>query len=358
VSLTVLSVAFPFSPVGRDAVGGSEQVLSHLDEALARAGHHNIVVACEGSTTCGTLVPVPRVEGIIDEAAKRRAQRRHGQAIREALDRWPVDLIHMHAFDFHAYMPPAGVPLLATLHLPPDWYPKGTLNPSRPDTWLHCVSAASHAACPPSPALLDPIENGVPVEELAAARHAKRNFALFLGRICWEKGPTIAIEAAKLAGIPLLIAGEVAHYKAHQDFFTQQMSPTLDEKRRFIGPIGFERKRRLLTAARCLLVPSLAPETSSLVAREALACGTPVIAFPRGALGQTIEHGRTGYLVGSESIHEMAEAIAGIDQIDPEICRAEARRRFSLETMVSRYLATYERLAASGRNADRLTAAE
>jgi len=343
MSLTVLSVAFPFAPVGRDAVGGSEQVLTHLDGALARAGHHNVVVACEGSTTAGTLVPVPRAKGVLDNRAKRRAQERHRKAIVEALDRWPIDLIHMHAFDFHAYLPPAGVPLLATVHLPPEWYPKGTLEPSRPDTWLHCVSWASHKACPPSPALLDPIENGVPIEELAAARHRRRNFAVFLGRICREKGVTIAIEAAKLIDVPLFVAGEVARYKAHQSYFAEEVLPALDSKRRFIGPIGFQRKRRLLSAARCLLVPSLAPETSSLVAREALACGTPVIAFPNGALAEAIEHGRTGFLV--ESIEEMADAIAAADSIDPEICRAVARERFSLETMVDRYFDLYHRLA-------------
>lgn len=353
MSLTILSVAFPFAPVGRDAVGGSEQVLTHLDEALARAGHRNIVVACEGSTAAGTLVAVPRAKGILDDRAKRRAQDRHRKAIIEALDRWPVDLIHMHAFDFHAYLPPAGVPLLATVHLPPEWYPKGTLEPSRPNTWLHCVSWASHAACPQSPALLNPIENGVPIDELAAARHWKRNFAVFLGRICREKGVTIAIEAAKLIDIPLFVAGEVARYKEHQEYFEDEVLPALDRRRRLIGPIGFTRKRRLLSAARCLLVPSLAPETSSLVAREALACGTPVIAFPNGALADTVEHGRTGFLV--ESIEEMADAIAAADTIDPELCRAVARERFSLQTMVDRYFDLYYRLAGMKQH-ERLTA--
>lgn len=354
MSLTILSVAFPLAPVGRDAVGGSEQVLTHLDEALTRAGHRNIVIACEGSSVAGTLVPVPFTRGVLDDAARRRAQKRHSKAIVEALKRWPVDLIHMHAFDFHAYLPPPGVPLLATVHLPPEWYPPGTLQPTRPDTWLHCVSRVSHAACPQSAALLQPIENGVPVEELAAARHAKRDFAVYLGRICHEKGPHLAIEAAKLADIPLFVAGEVAGYEAHRDFFRDAIAPVLDAKRRFIGPIGFNRKRRLLSAARCLLIPSLAPETSSLVAREALACGTPVIAFPNGALPETIEHGHTGFLV--ESVEEMAQAIAAADRIDPDVCRAEARRRFSLDTMVARYFDIYERLAASGRAQDWLTA--
>src|SRR5688500_7916580 len=120
MSLTVLSVAFPLAPVGRDAVGGSEQVLTHLDEALTRAGHHNIVIACKGSTTAGLLVPVPATSGVLDDRARRRAQRRHHRAIVDALERWPIDLIHMHAFDFHAYLPPPGVPVLATVHLPPE----------------------------------------------------------------------------------------------------------------------------------------------------------------------------------------------------------------------------------------------
>jgi hypothetical protein len=346
MSLRILSVAFPLAPVGRDAVGGSEQVLTHLDEALTRAGHTNVVIACEGSSVTGTLVPVPFTRGVLDDTAKRRAQRRHAKAIVQALRRWPIDLIHMHAFDFHAYLPPPGVPLLATVHLPPDWYPPGALEPTRPDTWIHTVSWASHAACPQSPALLPPIENGVPVEELAAVRHGKRNFALYLGRICHEKGAHLAIEATQLAGIPLFVAGEVAGYREHQDYFREEVAPALDQKRRFIGPIGFNRKRRLLSAARCVLIPSLAPETSSLVAREALACGTPVIAFPSGALVETIEHGRTGFLV--DSVEEMAEAIAAAGDIDADFCRAVAHERFSLKTMVDKYFDVYERLAANG----------
>jgi glycosyltransferase involved in cell wall biosynthesis len=88
------------------------------------------------------------------------------------------------------------------------------------------------------------------------------------------------------------------------------------------------------------------PETSSLVAREAIACGTPVIGFRQGALPETIEHGRTGFLV--DSVEDMAEAVALAPAIDPETCRARARERFSLEAMTRRYLDLYERLARAG----------
>jgi glycosyltransferase involved in cell wall biosynthesis len=341
VTLTVLNVAYPLAPVGPDAVGGAEQVLTQIDQGLVEAGERSIVVARTGSRAAGTLVPVAAEAGILDDAAKRRAHARHRAAIAAALQRWPVDLIHLHGVDFERYLPPPGVPVLVTLHLPPSWYAQDALAPVRPETWLHCVGAAQHEACPKHPRLLPPIPNGVPVDRLAGG-HAKRRFAMVLGRICAEKGVHLAIDAARRADIALLIAGEVFPYETHRRYFDDEVQPRLDRKRRFIGPVGFARKRRLLSAARCLLVPSLAHETSSLVAREALACGTPVVAFPNGALPETIEHGRTGFLI--ETVAAMAEAIGEAAKLDPGLCRAEARRRFSARQMIDRYLDLYAAL--------------
>ncbi|HWT29642.1 MAG TPA: glycosyltransferase family 4 protein [Propylenella sp.] len=342
MSLTVLSVAYPLAPVGPDAVGGSEQILHALDSALVAAGHRSIIVAIESSEVADTLVPVPKRTGQLSNAVREAAWPAHKEAIVSALQRWPIDLIHMHGLDFWGYLPPPGPPVLVTLHLPPSWYPGDTLFPKRPDTWLHCVSHAQHRACPPGMNLLDPIENGVPVDRLQA-RHAKRRFALMLGRVCPEKGLHIALDAARLADIPLIIAGELFPYAEHERYFEEEVRPRLDARRRFIGPIGFSRKRRLLTAAQCLLVPSLVDETSSLVAREAAACGTPVIAFPRGALPETVEDGRTGFLV--RDANEMADAIRRASSISPAVCRQVAWERFSLDAMLSRYVALYEALA-------------
>ena len=346
MSLTVLSVAYPFAPVGPDAVGGAEQILTDLDQALVRAGHESVVVACEGSATRGRLIATPRIGAAITEAERERTHRHHRSAIAHALQRWPIDLVHMHGLDFHAYLPPPGPPVLATLHLPPEWYAPEALRPARPDTFLHCVSASQRARCPLDVRLLPEIPNGVPVAALAA-RHARRDFALTLGRICPEKGFHLALAAAKRAGVPLLVAGEVFGYAAHESYFAREVMPRLDRRRRFIGPIGFARKRRLLTAARCVLIPSLAPETSSLVAMEALACGTPVIAFAAGALPEIVEHGRTGFIVNDEN--EMADAIHAAAAIDPDTCRQTARARFSLERMSARYLALYRDLVTASK---------
>jgi glycosyltransferase involved in cell wall biosynthesis len=257
-----------------------------------------------------------------------------------------VDLVHLHGIDFHRYLPAPGVPVLATLHLPLAWYPREALFPTRPQTWLHGVSAVQMAGAPASPALLAPVPNGVDTEALAGPCR-RRPFIAALGRICPEKGFHLAIEAAKAAGTDLLLAGRVFDYAAHRLYHRDEILPRLDRRRRFIGPVGFRAKRRLLGGARALLVPSLVAETTSLVALEALACGTPVIAFPKGALPEVIEHGRTGFLV--PDVHGMARAIHQAGSIDPEACRQAARERFGLQAMVQRYLALYRRLAAGVR---------
>ena len=330
------------TPIGPDAVGGSEQILTLMDAALTRAGHRSIVIACEGSRPQGTLVPTPRWEGQLTNEVRAWAQGRHRIAIEQALQTWPIDMIHMHSLDFWCYLPSGSVPMLATLHLPPDWYPPEVFDLPRPNSYVNCVSAAQERGCPPSRHILPHIDNGVDVKRLAAPFH-KRGYALAMGRICPEKGLHIGIDAAKDAGMPCLLAGEVYRYESHERYFREEIQPRLDALRRFVGPAGFRAKRRLLTQARCLLIPSLVAETSSLVAMEALACGTPVIAFASGALPEIVEHGRTGFLVGSQK--EMTAALAHIGCISSEVCRRTARERFSADRMTRRYIDIYRRLA-------------
>lgn len=341
MGLTILSVAFPFAPVGPDAVGGAEQVVSALDAGLVAAGHRSLVVAAAGSTVAGTLLPLPAATAPPDGQARTQVHDAVRRIVCRALDEHPVDLVHLHGIDFDTCLPPAGVPALVTLHLPLDWYPAAALRPARPDTHLHGVSASQHRTAPPGVRLLPPVANGVPVERLAI-RVAKRRFAVALGRICPEKGFPHALDAARLAGMEGLLAGRIFPYADHERHFREEIQPRLDRRRRFLGPVGFGRKRWLLGAARCLLAPSLVPETSSLVAMEALAAGTPVVAFPAGALAEIVEPGVTGFLVGDAA--EMADAIADCARLDPEACRAQALARHRQDAMVARYLDLYEEL--------------
>ena len=342
MSLTVLSVGYPFAPVGPDAVGGSEQVLARLDAALAGQGHRSLVIAPEGSRTAGELMAVPAVAGEIDAVERLCVHAAMRERIAGILATRSVDLVHMHGLDFDAYLPPPGPPVLVTLHLPLDWYADGTLAPSRPATWLHPVSASQARTAPPGARLGPPIENGVRIPEVRARR---RGFALVLGRICPEKGQDDALDAAVRAGVPLLVAGVAFPYAEHQAFLRDRVLPRLDRTRRFIGPVGGHAKDRLLAQARCVVIPSRAPETSSLVAMEALAAGTPVVAYRTGALPDIVEHGRTGLLVEIGDIAGLAAAIRAADGIDPELCRSTARARFPLDRMTGAYLARYAELA-------------
>jgi glycosyltransferase involved in cell wall biosynthesis len=345
MSLTVLSVAYPFAPVGADAAGGAEQVLSLVDEALVRLGHRSVVIACEGSTAAGRLVATPAAAAPASRAQWAAGHARTALAIEASLARERVDVVHMHGVDFHGYLPSWPGPILVTLHLPASFYPAAVLRDLPPNVTLACVSPSQRRSFAHL-RVETVVENGVPVERLGRDRRRRAGFVAAMGRICPEKGFHLALDAARRAGVACLLAGRLFAYDTHVRYFEREIAPRLDALRRFVGPAGFDEKRKLLAEARCLLVPSLAAETSSLVAMEALACGTPVVAFRAGALPDIVEHGRTGYLV--DDVEEMAAAIGAAPGLDPDACRAAARARFSAEGMVHRYLSLYESLARPG----------
>jgi hypothetical protein len=185
VPLTILSIAYPFAPVGPDAVGGAEQILSTIDSGLVRAGHRSIVIAREGSACQGELISFPVAE-VLDEAGQGAGHVHVRRAIARALERFPVDVMHFHGVDFASYLPPDGPPALATLHLPLHLSPPQALFPRRPETWIHCVSESQQRGCPPGAPLVPPVPNGVDLNVFRPARR-KRGYALALGRICPEK---------------------------------------------------------------------------------------------------------------------------------------------------------------------------
>lgn len=345
--LTILNVASPYVPVGPGSVGGAEQIVHHIDTALVATGNRSLVVASAASRVAGTLIATPPAT-LADAAANARVWDIHRAAVTRACAEHDIDLVHIHGVEFHRYLPPPGVPVLVTLHMPADWYPAYEISHPRPRMWFSCVSACQAALFSASPAMLAPIANGIDIEAFGGP-HARRRFALYLGRISPEKGVHLAIEAARRAGCPLLVAGEVFAGRRAQAYFRDEIAPRLDRRRRFIGPLGPSRKRRFLAAARCLLVPSEFAETGSLVTMEAMASGTPVIGFARGVLPSFIAHGRTGFVV--EDVEEMAAAIARCDEIDTRVCRREAEQRFSAEAMTGRYLADYRDLCGALRGA-------
>ena len=341
-TVRILNIAFALAYVGDDAVGGAEQVLAHVEKGQVGAGHQSLVVAAANSRICGTLLGTPCQPKEISPEYYRYRYFEHKRKIDAALASGPIDLVHMHGYDFHEFIPDCNIPILVTLHLPLKWYPEWIYREPRPNVFMNCVSAAQRMAVPDCPRIIQTICNGVSIAKLNIVPVNDRQGVAVLSRICPEKGIHLAIQAAHKAGVPLTIAGRVDGYPEHLTYFNRQVLPALDEDCRFIGPIAYREKIELLRTAKCLLVPSLAPESSSLVAMEALACGTPVIAMNSGALPEIVEHGMTGFVVNSSS--EMADGIALAKHINPEICKEAAAERFSADRMVREYLTLYERM--------------
>lgn len=338
--LSVLNVADLHSPVGLEASGAAEQLVAHLDAALGAAQHRSLVLACEGSQVVGRLLALPPLDRGASAQARAALQQQARELFDKTLRSGSVDVIHLHGCDFPAFLPPPGLPVLCTLHRAPSGYPAQVFQLRRPRTYLVCVSRAQRLACPPEVALLPEIPHGVEVARYVAGGK-KHRFALALGTIAPQRGLHLALAAALRAEVPLLLAGELP--AEEEDYFRQQIAPRLDATHRYLGAIDGAKKRHLLAAARCLLIPSLASEVSSLVAMEALACGTPVIAFPSGGLAEIVEHGRTGFLVKNEQ--EMAAALPLVDQIDPLVCRRVAEARFDVRRACRQYLQWYKVLA-------------
>jgi glycosyltransferase involved in cell wall biosynthesis len=353
VPLTILSVGYPLAKISPKTAGGAEQVLSILDRALIRRGHRSLVLAPAGSKCAGLLVPVPVPSGVLDEAAQREARRLFKQTLEDTLDRHAVDVVHMHGVDFFDYLPDCHTPIVVTLHLPLSWYSRFALLDSRRNITRVCVSDAQARTTPRGAGIHRVIHNGIELPRFFPP--VKRgNYALAMGRICPEKGFHLAIDAAQRAGIKLLLAGTVYGYPEHMQYFQSMIAPRLGREVCLIGNVGGEHKIRLLTGAKCLLQPSLVAETSSLVAMEAMACGTPVIAWNNGTLPEIIREHRTGFLV--TSVEQMADAIAQVNSIDPLACRREAERHFSSDRMLSEYLDLYHSVISEKSVSERVAA--
>ena len=348
MGLTVLNVAFPFAPVGPCGVGGAERVLAELDGALVAKGHRSLVVACAGSLVAGELFAAPMPErALISESDRNWHRWRFQAAIDRALSKHKVDLIHMHGMDFDQHVLPPDIPVLVTLHVPCEWHRSEILEAHTGRVHFQAVSDFQRRTCPKVLANVPVIENGVELPPIRFDRE-RDEFALALGRICPEKNIHEALEAGTKAGMPVLIGGQVFPYRDHSDYFEDKVQPLLNREpvmHRFLGVLELERRQRLLARAKCLLHPTLAPETSSLVAMEALAVGTPVIAYRSGALPEIIEDGVTGFLV--DNVDQMAQAIGRVHQIRPEDCRAAAEKRFSRDRMTREYLDLYAAMAGS-----------
>ena len=254
------------------------------------------------------------------------------------LDYWPFSVLSRQ-----------DTPFLTTMHGRLDLPELQPIYDCFPDVPLVSISDAQRAPVPDAN-FIATVQHGLPIDLLTPRRTEPRYLA-FLGRICPEKRPDRAIRIARQAGIPLKIAAKVD--RVDEAYFRDTIRPMIDgHDVELIGEINDAEKPDFLSGAIALLVPIDWPEPFGLVMIEAMACGTPVIAFNRGSVPEIVEHGVTGLIVEDE-----AEAVAAIRRV-PSLSRAVVRRtfeqRFTAQRMAEDYLALYRRLAARARPALRI----
>lgn len=351
--MRILFTSYPLLPVSDTSAGGAEQMLWTLERELHRRGHETAVAACNGSSVSGHLIDTGAPAVVADRLREREAEHnaRTLAAIREARQQGEsFDQIHDESGLFwRSGARDIREPVLATLHLPLDFYVEQPFEQVPPNVSFNFVSQSQRELFSQRlPQLRDwpVIHNGIAVERLPF-QQSKGDYLLWLGRICEEKGTHVAIDIAERAGMPLIIAGQVYPFAYHRQYFEQQVAPRLSARIQFIERPDFERKCELLANARALLVPTLIDETSSLTAMEAMACGTAVIAFRRGALPEVVSHGETGFVVDSEE--EMLAAMAKINNILPYACRRRAEQHFSAVRMAGEYENLYRTILTQRR---------
>jgi glycosyltransferase involved in cell wall biosynthesis len=346
--LSILYVSYPLLTVTPESAGGAEQILLAVEREMAVAGHRTTVAACDGSQVNGQLLATGPPANGHDQYDERELE--HSKCIFRYLGRHPreFDLIHDKSGSFFRYAGECPVPVLATLHLPRSFYREDQFRDLPRNLYFNCVSQSQASSFADLPNFLGAVTNGITVEDFPFTA-LKGNFLLWLGRICEEKAPHLAIQAAQSAKMPLLLAGQIYPFRYHQDYFDREIRPHLTRRLhvRFVDTPLREQKLDLLCHARALLLTSTAEETSSLVAMEAMACGTPVIAFRRGAFPEVVADGETGFVV--ESLEEMSQALREVDRISADACRTRVERHFSAARMAQDYQELYRRVLMSAK---------
>jgi glycosyltransferase involved in cell wall biosynthesis len=248
------------------------------------------------------------------------------------------DIVHDHTVLGPVYAERfADLPVVTTIH--------GEFNAELLDLYGRLaprvpVIAVSHAQRKPAPQvpIARVIHHGIDADEFPFG-DGQGGYCLFLGRLNRDKGAHSAIIAARKAGFPLKIAGKMRE-PWERDYFDREVAPRLGDGIEYLGEVEHADKLDLLAGARAVLFPIRWNEPFGLVMIEALACGTPVLAFPEGAAPEVIDDGRTGFLCHDEA--EMAEALDRVDTIDRHACRAAVEGYFSTARMVREHLDLFE----------------
>ncbi|HUK63557.1 MAG TPA: glycosyltransferase family 4 protein, partial [Dongiaceae bacterium] len=271
------------------------------------------------------------------------------QVERAAAQGHPFDVLHDHSgFTALAMADRVGVPLVHTIHGAFDRYTTRFYQRHGGKGALVAISRSQAASAPATVRISAMVSNPIAVDRWPLTTQ-KRDYVLWIGRMAAVKGAHRAIEAAGLAGKNLVLAGPVQD--GQEEYFREQIEPHLDGRRvRYVGEVAGVAKQQLYANAQALLMPIRWREPFGMVMVEALACGTPVIAFPEGAAGEIVIDGENGMLVSDEQ--EMARAIGqlgAMGAIAPARCRASVAERYDIAVTATGYERVYRHAAGVER---------
>jgi glycosyltransferase involved in cell wall biosynthesis len=338
----VAQVAPLAEPVPPKLYGGTERVVSWLTEELTAEGHDVTLFASGDSVTRARLIPViPRATRLCrprpDASA---ATALLVNAVAEVADQF--DVIHFHIDWIHLpLMHRLSTPFLTTCHGRLDLPGLSEVIHKFPSAPFISISDSQRASLPEAH-WLGTVYHGMP-PDVYRPSFEQGKYLAFLGGITPEKGPGDAIKIAREAGFPLRIAAKLPRQQGR--YFKQQLKPLIDGQQvQFTGELDEQGKGEFLRNAVALLFPIDWPEPFGLVMIEAMACGTPVIAYPCGSVPEVIDHGVSGLIV--DNCTEAGKAVAEVGKLDRRLIRETFEQRFTCERMVRSYLDNYEALVS------------
>jgi glycosyltransferase involved in cell wall biosynthesis len=322
--------------------GGTERVVHWLTEELVAQGH-DVTLFASGDSVTSAKLDATWPKALRLDGSVRDANALHMVMLERVLqkcDNEEFDILHFHLdyypFSLFSRQP---TPFLTTLHGRldlPEHQPVFTTFSSVP------VISISNSQRRPVPQAnwINTIHHGMP-DTLLTPRPAQPGYLAVLGRIAPEKGVDRAIKIALRCGLPLKIAAKID--RADQDYYDEVIRPIIGHPSiEYIGEIGDHQKSDFLSGAIGLLLPLDWPEPFGLVMIEAMACGTPVIAYNRGSVPEIIDDGVTGFIVEDET--SAAAAVGRLLGLDRRAVRARFEARFTARRMATDYLATYREL--------------
>ena len=358
--MRIAQIAPLYERVPPKLYGGTERVVHALTEELVRRGHDITLFASGDSLTSARLIPMVetgvRLGGATDALALHVAML---EEIYSRAERYDVIHSHVDALAF-PFARAAATPTVSTTHGRLDLHEYRRLYARFPEQRLVSISHCQRTPLRDLPLRwLGTVHNGIRLEHFPFRPEPDDPpYLVFLGRISPEKGPVEAVAVARAVGLPLKVAAKID--ERDREWAAAHFLPLLDGPGvEFIGEVDEEAKAELLGGALALLFPISWPEPFGMVMVEALACGTPVIAFPRGSVGEVLIDGVTGYVC--PSLDDMAEAVSQIGRIDRAACRHHVAAHFSAAAMADGYEAVYRQVLGEreqGEGSDRVLSDE